>query len=59
MKDLRNTSADRLDQMAAEARAEIRSLRFTVGTRARTDVRTLRNAKKNLARILTARKTAA
>lgn len=54
-KELLTQSAERLDQLAAEARGTIRDLRFTVGTRQRANVRDLRHAKKELARILTAR----
>lgn len=53
IKDLRNQSTERLEQVASELRARIRGLRFTVGTRQRTDVRTLRHAKHDLAQVLT------
>ena len=52
-KELLTHSRERLDQMAAELRDTIRSLRFTVGTRERTNVRDLRKAKRDLARVLT------
>ncbi|MEN9558081.1 MAG: hypothetical protein RL141_450 [Candidatus Parcubacteria bacterium] len=51
--DLRNHAPERLTQLAGEAYATVRALRFTVGTRQRTDVRALRKAKKALARLLT------
>ena len=54
-KELRSHSPERLDQMAAELRATIRGLRFTVGTRERANVRDLRKAKRDLARLLTVR----
>lgn len=55
LKDLRNQSPERLDQLAGELRAKVRDLRFTVGTRQRSDVRDLRMAKKELAQVLTIR----
>lgn len=56
IKEIRGQSADRLDQMASDLRAKIRDLRFTVGTRQRSNVRDLRKAKKELAQVLTLRK---
>lgn len=57
-KDLRTHAPERLNQMAAELRATIRNLRFTVGTRERTNVRDLRKAKRDLARVLTVSRAA-
>jgi ribosomal protein L29 len=56
LKELRNQSAQRLDELAGELRSKIRDLRFTVGTRQRANVRDLRKAKLELARLLTIRK---
>lgn len=53
VKDLRNNSTDQLLRLAGETRAKIRDLRFTVGTRQSANVRDLRKAKRDLARILT------
>lgn len=53
IKDLRSQSTERLEQAAAELRAKIQAMRFTVGTRQRTDVRSLRHVKLELARTLT------
>jgi ribosomal protein L29 len=53
LKELRNQSQERLQELALEARTKIRDLRFTVGTRQRANVRDLRKAKQELARILT------
>jgi ribosomal protein L29 len=53
IKELRTQSAEALEKTAAEYRAKIRDLRFAVGTRSRANVRDLRKAKKDLARVLT------
>lgn len=53
IKELRNQSAEALQKTAAELRAKVRDLRFTVGTRQRADVRDLRNIRRDLARVLT------
>lgn len=53
LKDFRNQSAERLNELALELRAKIRDLRFVVGTRQGARVRDLRQAKRELARILT------
>jgi ribosomal protein L29 len=53
LKELRTHSSERLEQAAAELRAKIRDMRFTIGTRQRTDVRSIRHAKKELAQLLT------
>lgn len=45
---------EELTKMAADARAEIRDMRFKVATRQFTKVRTVRNAKRDLARVMTA-----
>jgi ribosomal protein L29 len=51
--ELRTKSRDHLSQMAGELRATVRNLRFTVGTPSRANVRDLRKARKELARVLT------
>ena len=53
VKELRNQSVRRLEEMASELRVAIRNLRFTVQTRQRSNVRDLRKAKRNLARVNT------
>lgn len=53
-KDLSQKQRDELERLAGELRADIRDLRFKVATRQNAKVRTLRNAKKDLARVLTA-----
>ena len=53
--EFRNQSPERLITLAAELRARIRDLRFTIGTRQRANVRDLRKVKKELARLLTVR----
>lgn len=53
IKELRTQNPEALTRLAGELRASIRDLRFTVGTRSRSDVRDLRDAKRNLARVLT------
>jgi ribosomal protein L29 len=53
VKEFRNQTPEALDKTAAEIRAKIRDLRFTVGTGSRGNVRDLRNAKRDLARVLT------
>ena len=53
VKELRTQTAEALTKTAGELRGRIRDLRFTVGTRQRADVRDLRNAKRDLARVLT------
>ncbi|MFH1077862.1 MAG: 50S ribosomal protein L29 [Patescibacteria group bacterium] len=53
-KDLIQKQHDELERLAGELRADIRDFRFKVATRQYTKVRTLRNAKKDLARVLTA-----
>ncbi|HWQ99907.1 MAG TPA: 50S ribosomal protein L29 [Candidatus Methylomirabilis sp.] len=53
VKDLRNQSDIRLRELADEMRANIRNLRFTVGTRQSANVRDLRKAKRGLAQVLT------
>jgi len=53
-KDLKLKTGDELTRLATEMRAGIRDLRFKIATRQHTKVRTMRNAKKDLARVLTA-----
>jgi large subunit ribosomal protein L29 len=53
-KDLRLKTRDELARHATELRAEIRDLRFKIATRQHAKVRTVRVAKKDLARVLTA-----
>ncbi|MBU1348639.1 50S ribosomal protein L29 [Patescibacteria group bacterium] len=53
-KDLIQKQHDELTRLAAELSADIRDLRFKVATRQNAKVRMLRNAKKDLARVLTA-----
>ncbi|GMU25891.1 hypothetical protein KJZ71_03075 [Patescibacteria group bacterium] len=51
MKELRQHTLKRLQELAAVQASTIRDLRFTVGTRQSTHVRNLRKAKKDFARI--------
>jgi len=51
--ELRNESVERLRDEAGKLRAHIRELRFTIGTREQAHVRSLRTAKRDLARIET------
>ena len=55
-KDLRLKTRDELTRLSTEMRASIRDLRFKIATRQFSKVRTIRNAKKDLARVLTALK---
>ncbi len=55
-KDLRLKTRDELTRLATEMRANIRDLRFKIATRQHSKVRTIRNAKRDLARVLTALK---
>ena len=52
-KDLQQLSKEELLNKLAEVRGEIRDLRFAIKTRQNSKVRNLRNARKDLARILT------
>ncbi|MFA5130196.1 MAG: 50S ribosomal protein L29 [Patescibacteria group bacterium] len=52
-KELRLLSPERLRELAATSAATIRDLRFTVSTRQQSHVRSLRHAKRELARINT------
>lgn len=52
--ELAQKSREELTKMAADARAEIRDMRFKVATRQYTKVRSLRHAKRDLARVMTA-----
>lgn len=51
--ELRQKSRQELERAAAEHRARIRDTRFTVASRQVRSVRSLRDAKRDLARILT------
>jgi ribosomal protein L29 len=53
IKELRTQTPEALERLAGELRAKIRDLRFTAGTRQLADVRNLRDARKDLARVLT------
>jgi len=53
VKDLRQLTSAELLNRAAELRGNIRDLRFTVTTRQHSKVRDLREAKKELAKVLT------
>ncbi|MCI0479478.1 50S ribosomal protein L29 [Candidatus Uhrbacteria bacterium] len=53
-KDLAQKTRDELLRTANELRADIRDFRFKVATRQHAKVRMLRNAKRDLARVLTA-----
>jgi ribosomal protein L29 len=55
-KDLRQKTRDELARLATDSRATIRDLRFKIATRQYLKVRAVRNAKKDLARVLTALK---
>ncbi|MFA4954120.1 MAG: 50S ribosomal protein L29 [Patescibacteria group bacterium] len=52
-KELRQKTPQELTAMAADIKAELRDLRTSVKTRQTRQVRTLRNKKRELARILT------
>lgn len=51
--ELRQKSPEELRRMATELRGDIREMRFKIATRQHNKVRTLREAKKDLAKILT------
>jgi ribosomal protein L29 len=53
-KDIAQKTREELTKMASEAQADIRDMRFKVATRQHAKVRSLRNAKRDLARIMTA-----
>ena len=53
IKELRTQTPEALERLAGELRAKIRDLRFNAGTRQLADVRNLRDARKDLARVLT------
>lgn len=53
IKEIRNQSRERLMELQGELRAHIRNLRFTIQTRQRGNVRDLRKAKRDLARLST------
>ncbi len=53
IKELRQKTPQELTAMAADIKAELRDLRTSVKTRQTRQVRTLRNKKRELARILT------
>lgn len=52
-KELAQKTHEELAIMAAAARAEIRDLRFKISARQHSKVRSIRHAKRDLARILT------
>lgn len=52
-KELTQKTREELLKMASDYRAEIRELRFKIATRQHAHVRKLRNAKRDLARVLT------
>jgi len=52
-KELRQKTPQELTALAADIKAELRDLRTSVKTRQTRQVRTLRNKKRELARILT------
>lgn len=52
--ELTQKTTEELAKMAADARAQIRDMRFKVATRQYTKVRTVREVKRDLARLLTA-----
>ncbi|MFA5935515.1 MAG: 50S ribosomal protein L29 [Patescibacteria group bacterium] len=51
--ELAQKTHDELAKMATDVNAEIRDLRFKVATRQHAKVRSLRHAKRDLARIMT------
>lgn len=53
-KELTQKTEDELKNVAASLRSEIRDLRFKIATRQNAKVRALRNAKRDLGRVLTA-----
>ncbi|MEO5927125.1 MAG: 50S ribosomal protein L29 [Patescibacteria group bacterium] len=53
-KELIQKTQEELTKMATDTRAEIRDMRFKVATRQYTKVRSVRHAKRDLARALTA-----
>jgi large subunit ribosomal protein L29 len=53
IKELRNLSVDRLRDLIGETSDKIRNTRFTVSTRQQGHVRTLRAAKRELAKMKT------
>jgi large subunit ribosomal protein L29 len=53
MKELREKSIDELQKLLVSAREHVRDLRFKVGTKQLPRVRQLRDARKEVARILT------
>lgn len=56
-KDLAQKTDGELSKLAADARAEIRDLRFKISARQHAKVRSIRDLKRDLARILTALKS--
>lgn len=52
IKELRQKNAEELRRLAEELRTEIQSLRFKAHLRSLRQVRTLRAARKNLARVM-------
>lgn len=55
-KDLAQKTREELAKLEADARAEIRELRFKISSRQNSKVRAVRDIKRDLARILTAMK---
>lgn len=56
-KDLIQKTEAELTKLASDARAEIRDLRFKISARQHAKVRSIRDLKRDLARILTALKS--
>jgi len=52
-KELKDRSAGELEKMLREEREKLRALRFSVSTSQLSKVRTIRSARKTIARILT------
>lgn len=55
--ELAQKTREELTTLISDARAEIRDMRFSVAMRQQTKVRSLRNAKRDLARLMTALNT--
>jgi ribosomal protein L29 len=59
MTELKEKTDRELDRMLAELRDKVRDMRFKIAARQQSDVREVREAKKDIARILTLRKAKA
>ncbi len=57
MKELREKTDRELDRLLAELRDKVRDMRFKIASRQLSDVRDVRAARKDIARILTIRKS--